>query len=186
MVFAVVSNSLASAPLSDDALGKHDGVCGASVFRSTRALPASALLVLSQLVPCRFLVDGWQFKVGMTPQPGGWVIAANVEQTAVGTQRRFWSGTFRRNVLIGWEFIKLIIQVRDDVLRLTRGEFFFCRVSAVAHLLFQRIQRLNELVLAGVNAGIVASHAVSVIQALPVGAVARQFGGVSARHQPSH
>ena len=68
---------------------------------------------------------------------------------------------FRRNVLIGWEFIKLIVQVLDDVLRLTRGEFFFCRMSAVAHLLFQRIQRLNELVLAGVNAGIVASLALA-------------------------
>ena len=80
------------------------------------------------------------------------------------------------------ELIKLIVQVLDDVLRFTRGEFFFCHMTAAAQLLFQRIQRLNESVLAGVDASIVASHAVSVMQALPVGAVARQCG-VSARRQ---
>ena len=58
----------------------------------------------------------------------------------------------------------------------------FCHMTAAAQLLFQRIQRQNESVLAGVDASIVASHAVSVMQALPVGAVARQCG-VSARRQ---
>jgi hypothetical protein len=79
--------------------------------------------------------------------------------------------------------IELIVQVLDDVLRFYRGEFFFCHMTTVAQPLFQRIQRLNESVLSGVDASIVASHAVSVMQALPVGAVARQFGGVSARYQ---
>lgn len=81
------------------------------------------------------------------------------------------------------ELIKLIVQVLDDVLRFSRGEFFFCHMTAATQLLFQLIQRPNESVLAGIDASIVASHAVSVMQALPVGAVARQFG-VSARwHQ---
>ena len=79
--------------------------------------------------------------------------------------------------------IKLIVQVLDDVLRLSRGEFFSCHMTAVTQSLLQGIQRLNDSVLAGVDAGIVASHAVSVMQALPVGAVARQFGGVSAWRQ---
>ena len=70
------------------------------------------------------------------------------------------------------ELIKLIGQVFDDVLRLNHGEFFICYMTAAAQLLFQRIQRPNEVVLAGVDASIVASHAVSVMQALPVGAVA--------------
>jgi hypothetical protein len=80
------------------------------------------------------------------------------------------------------ELIKLIVQVLDDVLRFNRGEFFFCHMTAAGQLIFQRIQRPNESVLAGVDASIVASHAVSVMQALPVGAVARQCG-VSARRQ---
>ena len=42
---------------------------------------------------------------------------------------------------------------------------------------------LNESVLAGVDTSVVASHAVSVMQALPLGAVARQLSGVSGRHQ---
>ena len=73
------------------------------------------------------------------------------------------------------ELIKLIVQVLDDVLRLNRGEFFFRHMTAVAQPLFQRIQRPNESVLAGVDGSIVASHAVSIMQALPVGAVARQW-----------
>ena len=40
--------------------------------------------------------------------------------------------------------IKLIVQILDDVLRLNRGEFFFCHVTAVAQPLLQRIQRPNE------------------------------------------
>jgi hypothetical protein len=72
------------------------------------------------------------------------------------------------------ELIKLIVQVLDDVLRFSRGEFFFCHMTAVAQPLLQRIQRPNESVLAGIDASVVASHAVSVMQALPVGAVARQ------------
>src|SRR5262249_35965940 len=56
-------------------------------------------------------------------------------------------------------------------------------MTTVAQPLFQRIQGLNDSVLAGVDAGVVASHAVSVIQALPLGAVTWQFGGVSARYQ---
>lgn len=70
--------------------------------------------------------------------------------------------------------IKLIVQVPEEVLRFARREFFFCHMSAAGQLLSQRIQRLNNSVLARENAGIVAFHAVSVIQALPVGAVARQ------------
>jgi hypothetical protein len=81
------------------------------------------------------------------------------------------------------ELIKLIVQVLDDVLCFDCGEFFICHMTAIAQPLFQRIQRMNESVLAGVDASIVASHAVSVMQALPFGAVARQCGGVSARHQ---
>lgn len=80
------------------------------------------------------------------------------------------------------EMIKVIIQVLDDVLRLNRGEFFFCYMTAVVQLLFQCIQRLNAVVSASVDASIVASHAVSVMQELPGGAVARHCGGVSARH----
>ena len=72
------------------------------------------------------------------------------------------------------KLIKLIVQVLEEVLHFARGEFFFCRVTAADQLLFQRIQRLNNSVLARENTGIVASRAVSVIQALPVGAVARQ------------
>ena len=72
------------------------------------------------------------------------------------------------------ELIKLIVQVLEEVLEFARGEFFFCRMTAADQLLFQCIQRLNDSVLARENASIVASHAVSVIQALPVGAVARQ------------
>ena len=37
--------------------------------------------------------------------------------------------------------IELIVQVLDDVLRFSRGEFFFCHMTAAAQLLFQRIQR---------------------------------------------
>jgi hypothetical protein len=59
----------------------------------------------------------------------------------------------------------LIVQVLDDVLRFTRGEFFVCHVTAVAQPLPQRIQRLNESVPAGVDASVVASHAVGVMQA---------------------
>ena len=70
--------------------------------------------------------------------------------------------------------IKLIVQVLEEVLHFARGEFLFGHMTATDQLLFQRIQRLNESVLAGENAGVVTSHAVSVIQALPVGAVARQ------------
>ena len=67
------------------------------------------------------------------------------------------------------ELIKLIVQVLDEVLRLNRGEFFICHMTAAAQLLFQGIQRLNEVVLAGVDASTVASHAVSVMQALAPG-----------------
>jgi hypothetical protein len=81
------------------------------------------------------------------------------------------------------ELIKLIVQILDDVLRFHRGEFFVCHMTAVAQPLSQCIQRLNDSVLAGVDASIVACHAVSVVQALPFGTVARQCGGVSARHQ---
>src|SRR5215471_109387 len=56
-------------------------------------------------------------------------------------------------------------------------------MTAITQSLFQSIQRLNDSVLAGVDAGVMTSHAVSVIQALPFGAVARQFGGVSTGHQ---
>jgi hypothetical protein len=78
------------------------------------------------------------------------------------------------------ELIELIVQVLDDVLRFNRREFFVCHMTTVAQPLFQSIQRLNDSVLAGVDASVVASHAVSVMQALPVSAVARQFGGVGA------
>src|SRR6516162_11633826 len=63
------------------------------------------------------------------------------------------------------------------------AENSFFGMTAVAQPLFERIQRPNESVLAGVDGSVVASHAVSIMQALPVGAVARQCGGVSARHQ---
>ena len=59
-------------------------------------------------------------------------------------------------------------------------------MTAVTQSLLQGIQGLNDSVLAGVDASVVASHAVSIIQALPFGAVARQFGGVSARHEQHH
>jgi hypothetical protein len=62
--------------------------------------------------------------------------------------------------------IKLIVQVLDDVLRFTRGEFF---VTAVAQPLLQRIQRMNESVIAGVDASVIASNAVGVMQALAFG-----------------
>ena len=41
--------------------------------------------------------------------------------------------------------------------------FFVCHMTAVAQPLLQRIQRLNKSVLAGVDASVVASHAVGVI-----------------------
>ena len=50
------------------------------------------------------------------------------------------------------EMIKLIVQVLEEVLRFARREFFFCRVTAADQLLFQRIQRLNDSVLARENA----------------------------------
>src|SRR5262245_47511075 len=67
------------------------------------------------------------------------------------------------------KLIKLVVQVLDDVVRFTSREFFVCHMAAVA----QRIQRLNESVPAGIDASIMTSHAVGVMQALPVGAVAR-------------
>jgi hypothetical protein len=66
--------------------------------------------------------------------------------------------------------IKLIVQVLDDVLRFTRGEFFVCHMTAVAQPLLQRIQRMNESVIAGVDASVIASNAVGVMQALAFGA----------------
>ena len=68
--------------------------------------------------------------------------------------------------------IKLIVQVLDDVLRLSRGEFFSCHMTAVTQSLLQGIQGLNDSVLAGVDASVVA--AVSIIQALPFGASIRR------------
>jgi hypothetical protein len=81
------------------------------------------------------------------------------------------------------EMIKVIVQVLDDVLRLNRGEFFFWRMTAVAQLLFQRIQRPNAVIPSSVDASVVAFHTVSVMQELPGGAVARQCGGESGRRQ---
>lgn len=72
------------------------------------------------------------------------------------------------------ELIKLIVEILDEVLRFARGEFFFCHMTAARQLLFQRIQRLNESVFQGVDAGVVAPHAVGVMHALPFDAVARQ------------
>ena len=86
------------------------------------------------------------------------------------------------NTVLG-EFVKLIVQVLNDFVSFYRGEFFVCHMTAVAQPLFQRIQRLNETVLAGIDASVVTSHAVSVMQALPLGAVALQCGGVSVRRQ---
>jgi hypothetical protein len=56
-------------------------------------------------------------------------------------------------------------------------------MGAADQLLFKRIQRLNKSILADVDVCVVASHAVGVVQALSLGGIARQGGGVSTRHQ---
>jgi hypothetical protein len=58
-------------------------------------------------------------------------------------------------------------------------------MTATAQLLFQRIQRPNGSVLASVDPGVVAFRAVSVVQALAVGAITGQRS-VGAWHQQDH
>ena len=87
--------------------------------------------------------------------------------------------------------IKLIVQILDDVLRLNRGEFFFCHVTAVAQPLLQRIQRPNEAVLAGIDA--VSWHPMQLASCKrfpsalsPVNAAAQATLGISRMNSDTH
>jgi hypothetical protein len=79
--------------------------------------------------------------------------------------------------------IELIVQVLDDVLRISRGKFFSCHMTAVTQSFFQGFQGLNDSVLAVWMP--VSWHPMQLAsyKRFPSPLSPRQFGGVSARHE---
>jgi hypothetical protein len=109
-------------------------------------------------------------------------VAGHLPHREAVDQRSF-GGRFSSAVL--GELIKLIVQVFDDVPRFNRRKFPIRHMRATFQLLSQRIQRPNDSLLAGIDAGVVAAPAISVMQALPIRAVAWQCG-VDVRREQHH